>query len=105
MPVKIKKPTATVSKETKSKGVTIAEEKHEEVVPVPETVTAPKPTREQLCEVGLEASYTHNLGDYKSARVGVSLMIPCKHGEIDKVYDYAEKWVDKRMTELRSAFE
>ena len=107
MPVKFKnKPaTAAISEEIKDKGVTIAEEKSEEVVEVPAEVTKPAATRAQLCEVAMEASYTHNLGDYKSARVGVYLMIPCRPSEIDQVYDYIESWVDKRMGDLKSNFE
>ena len=31
------------------------------------------------CEVGVDASYTKNLGNYQSAKVGVTLKVPCQH--------------------------
>ncbi|MFI5102875.1 MAG: hypothetical protein ACHP9V_05840 [Terriglobales bacterium] len=55
--------------------------------------TSPGP----FCEVGIESSYTHNLGNYKSCRYQVSLKVPCLTAEIDTVYDYAEKWVENKI--------
>ena len=54
-----------------------------------------------LCEVGLEAAYTHGLPNYSSVRMGVSLKIGCQHSEIDAVYAYAESWIDARMGKLK----
>jgi hypothetical protein len=52
--------------------------------------------------VGYEAGYTHNLGNYQSARVGIFLELPCQHAEIDAVCDWAEEWVNKRMEKAMS---
>ena len=49
------------------------------------------------CQVGFEASYTHNLGDFKSCKVGISLLVPCRHDEVDTVFVYSEKWVETRL--------
>ncbi|MGK9084951.1 hypothetical protein KXR64_16625 [Brucella intermedia] len=91
-----KQTTATTTVENKDKGKTISEETSQESVHVPEEVTPSVASGEQ-CRVGFEASYTHNLGDYKSTRIGISLSIPCSHEEIDQVADYAEEWVDARL--------
>ena len=98
MSVKIKKHAkAVITQQEMVKGEVIAEDIQQEVVKQP---GAGKPLTEHVCEVGVESSYTHNLGNYKSARVQVSLKVPCRHGEIDEVYDYAEHWVEARMTKL-----
>lgn len=101
----VKKPaTGTTTKQIidkKSKEI-IAEDNTQEPVAVPEETT--KPVKEavssQLCEVGVEASYTHNLGNYQSARVQVSLRIPCQHAEIDAVYEYGQEWVNHRLSKM-----
>ncbi|QXN72668.1 hypothetical protein RCZAHN_59 [Rhodobacter phage RcZahn] len=102
MPLKIstKKATpakATVSTELKESGKVVAENSHEET---PNLGVKPNISGEQWCAVGFEASYTHNLGNYQSARVQVSLSIPCPHSEIDDVYDMAKSWVDARVQKL-----
>jgi predicted ATPase len=95
-----KKPSeakAEISKEILDKGSIVAEEHKSEVVhaePIEKGNDTP------WCEVGFEAGYTHNLGNYRSARAGVSLVIPCKHGEINGVYEFAKEWVNARLTEV-----
>jgi hypothetical protein len=59
----------------------------------------------QQCEVGVDASYTHNLGNYQSCRIGVSLKVPCSIDEINGVYTMAKDWVDTRMSQLREELE
>ena len=49
------------------------------------------------CEVGFEASYTQNMTNYQSARVNVSIKIPCLQGEVDEVFEYAKSWVDEKL--------
>lgn len=114
MPLKFKKPgapTSTVSKavtEVKGKGVkeVLAENtvtKQED--PAPSHVVGQAGTLEPLCEVGMEASYTHNLGNFQSARVQVSLKVPCLHKEIDSAYAYAKEWVDAKIGEMKDELE
>lgn len=54
----------------------------------------------QPCVVGMEASYTHNLGNYQSARVAVTLQVPCPHDEIDQVFEFAKTWVNDRLEKM-----
>lgn len=49
------------------------------------------------CIVGVDLHYTHNLGNYQSARVGVMIQIPCGYTEIDQVYEFAETWADSKL--------
>lgn len=94
-----KKPAkATVSEQTKNKGEVIAEDVKEETVEIPAEVSASTGgSVGPWCEVGVDASYTHNLGNFQSAKIGVSIKVPCLHGEVDEVFGFAKEWVDQRM--------
>ena len=84
-----------------------------ELVPLPAALqgeksmmTMPSPDKENPnCEVGFDAGYTHNLGNYSSCKFGVSLKIDCAHSEIDEVFDYATEWVNAKMSKLREELE
>lgn len=102
MPLKIKsnkdtKPKATVTTEHKQSGQVIAEDTQEEDV---ELGTPKNLTSAAWCTVGVEGSFTKNMGNYESARIGVSLSVPCPHEEIDAVYDMAEAWVNDRIEKM-----
>lgn len=99
MPINMKKtaaaPKATVTKTMSEKGQVSAESQTEEAV-----AGAPVPGNkgpEVLAMVGFSASYTHNLGNFKSARCEVSLVLPSEIENINKVFDYAKEWVANRM--------
>lgn len=94
--------TTDVTDNLKKEQVSSVTEK--ETVEVPENLTAPSPEPQVWCQVGFDGSYTHNLGNYQSARVGIHLMIPCLHGEIDAVYDFAKSWVDARLNTVVDEF-
>lgn len=99
---------ATTTKTVKQKGKLLSEETETKPVPmkelVPEAASLPAAAAPAnagpWCEVGVEASYTHNLGDYKSCKVGVTLKIPCKHDEIDEAFSYGETWVNEKMEKM-----
>jgi hypothetical protein len=55
---------------------------------------------EPLCEVGIVAGQTINLGNYNSARISVSLKVPCTKVELEATYEEALGWVDQKMSEL-----
>lgn len=101
MPLKISKkntqPKAEISKELKESGNTVGEETTEET---PNLKVGENKLGDPWCTVGFEAGYTHNLGNYQSARVAVMLSVPCPHSEIDEVYDMAQSWVNERMTKV-----
>lgn len=48
-------------------------------------------------EVGFEIGVTLNLGNYESARVAVSVKIPCSPGNVEPTFDKAKAWVEQQM--------
>lgn len=89
---------ATVS--NSQKGKQISEETATEKVNVPAEVASDKPSDEPWCEVGFEASYTMNLGNYESTRINVSIKVPCLTEEIDAVFEYGQNWVNGKLEHL-----
>ena len=55
--------------------------------------------------VSYHAQMTANLGDFESAKVGVSLTMPCNPSEVDEMYEYVRKWVDFRMQGVNKELE
>ena len=53
-----------------------------------------------MAEVGFSAGMTLSTGPYESARVDVSIKVPCPVEEIDQVYSFANDWVDTRLGEI-----
>jgi hypothetical protein len=103
MPLKLKKPaqaTAQVQKQEKHKSQVISEQNTEEKVELPAEAAANSASAEPWCEVGVEASYTMNLGDFNSTRLQVSLKVPCLHAEINDVFEFSKDWVDSKMQVL-----
>ncbi|MCL4743816.1 MAG: hypothetical protein KJZ83_00225 [Burkholderiaceae bacterium] len=98
MALKIAKKTGTASTmmQVKDKGTVVAEETTEDKVDIP----AAKAHSGPWCEVGVDMSYTHNLGNYQSAKIGISLKVPCQHSEIDSVFDYSKEWVDTKLQSM-----
>ena len=45
-------------------------------------------------------SYTKNLGNYQSAKVGVTIKVPCQHPDLDETYEYARDWANGRMAQM-----
>lgn len=52
---------------------------------------------EPLGNVGLSIGRTKNLGSYESARVEVSIHIPCTLAEVDEAFESAEEWVVEKL--------
>ena len=110
MALKLKKPvgTATTTKamvDGKAK-VNIAEESAQEQVVQPE----PAQTGDQIgqmameaqalepwCDVQVDASYTKNLGNYQSAKIGVSLKMPCQQIDLDDAFTFTRDWVNTKL--------
>lgn len=95
---KTKKGEAVMTKEVKNAGEVISEEASTEVVAAPAGSAVAQGTSLPMCEVGVDASFTANLGNYQSAKMGVSLKIPCVHADINETFDYAKAWVDAKLT-------
>lgn len=96
-----KKPAqVTETKEVKDKGTVLSEDTkttdHTDPALMENVQNSPAP----LCEVGVDMSYTHNLGNYQSCRFGISLKVPCTADEINEVYDYGKSWCEERINAL-----
>jgi hypothetical protein len=90
---------ATVTKDHKKQGQTIAQELAQEEVGEPKVLEGP------TCNVGVDASFTKNMGNYESLRLGVSIHLPCYHHEIDEVFDFGKEWVNAKMETLLAELE
>ena len=55
---------------------------------------------EPMAEVGVDLSMTVNLGDYNSAKLGVSIRLPSPVAEIDQSYEQAKQWANDRLETL-----
>ncbi len=54
-------------------------------------------------KVSVSQGLTLNLGNYESARIEVSIAVPCYREEVDDAYRYAISWVEDRLsTEVSS---
>lgn len=100
MPIKIKdkQGTATTKVENLHKGKVVTEETNTEKV----GDDTPSLLQGSLCEVGVEASLTINLGNFNSTRLQTSLKVPAPHSEIDEVWEFARDWVNAKMELLVS---
>ena len=107
MALKLKKPlgTATMTKamvDGKAK-TTIAEETHQEQVAAPEPVEEPASMQtgvaglDPFCEILVEASFPKNLGNYQSAKIGVSLKMPCQQIDLDDAFTFTRDWVNTKL--------
>jgi len=66
----------------------------EQVLAVHEFVTQP-------ASVGVTVALTMNLGNYESARISVSLNMPCYKEEIDPTFSFVQKWVEQKVAHER----
>ena len=54
---------------------------------------------EKMCVVMAGGSQTVNLGNYESAKISVSLSVPCAKEDINETYEFATQWVSEKITE------
>jgi hypothetical protein len=82
-------------------GSTVETIKHSSGAAVHKATPVPvESAGEPLCEVGIVAGQTINLGNYNSARISVSVKLPCIKAELEATYEEALGWVDQKMSEL-----
>lgn len=55
---------------------------------------------EPLCEVMVEGSRTVNLGNFESARIAVSVRLPCPKAQLAATYDEGVAWVNDRLVAM-----
>lgn len=88
---KSKPVVATVTKETKVKG--------EMMVDKSETQTLNPGVFGNGMQIAVEGGRTLNLGNYESARVGVTITVPCNEETLNAAYEYATEWVSGKIEE------
>jgi uncharacterized protein GlcG (DUF336 family) len=49
-------------------------------------------------KITVEGGTTINLGNYESAKIGVSVTIPCSPDTMNEAYDYGLAWVGERIS-------
>jgi hypothetical protein len=81
---------AFVTRQYKLGGVEGKAEGEEEVIAVHRFVTEP-------ARVQMDLGLTLNLGNYESARVAVSVTIPCYKEEMEAAYAFGSAWVKDRI--------
>lgn len=89
--VKASIPKATVETQVSKKAPVVANEPVPGAAPV-----APIPLHE-LAHVTVQGGQTINLGDFNSAKIAVTLTMPCKLSEISDAYEFATNWVSERI--------
>lgn len=91
---KVQNSTIFVTRSIKRQGV---EETSgdEDVIAVHQFVAEP-------AHVTVDYHLTMNLGNYESARIGVSVQVPCYAEEIDEAYTFAQSWVASRLEKEKS---
>ena len=89
---------AVISVEKKSGGVKWAGKPTESEVVVPGLYSS------NGMRVTVEGSHTVNMGNYESAKIGVSLTVPCSPDSLNEAYDFAMAWCGERIqSEVKSA--
>lgn len=82
--------SVTIRLSTKSRG--------EEVVAMDETIVEPTATspNRALARVGFSSGMTLNLGNYESARLEVSISMPCNVDEVDETFEFCKRFVEEK---------
>jgi hypothetical protein len=52
-------------------------------------------------KVTVDYALTINLGNFESAKIGVSVTVPCYAEEIGQAYEFAQAWAEERLTRER----
>ena len=98
MALKLSKPKpaeATLTTENKTKGQLTSQTS--EGIDTTELQGAGLATLKAMADIGFGLSYTHNLGDYKSTRVEISLSLPVPLDELEEGYAKAKEWVEGKL--------
>jgi hypothetical protein len=84
--------TGIVSSSKAVKGQTIAESVSESKTLNPGVFT-------NGMAITVEGGRVMNLGNYETARIGVSITVPCSTATLDEAYAYATEWVSAKIDE------
>ena len=64
-------------------------------IPIKEVVIS-KP----MVNVGMSAQHTKNLGNYESAKISISLFVPCDAIELEDTFSFVKDWVNGKMLDV-----
>lgn len=65
-----------------------------------EPIHNPSIAPEDLAHVSVNLGLTINLGEFSSAKVGVSLSMPTAVADVDATYDFAKEWAEARISTM-----
>ncbi len=51
------------------------------------------------CVVSYSVGSTHSTGEYEGIKFHVGISVPCKHDELDGVFDFAKTWAEGKLNE------
>jgi len=60
---------------------------------------------EPMCNVGMSAGRTFNLGEFNSLKVQVSLHVPAKFEDIEDAFTFTKEWVDNKLNAITEEVE
>lgn len=92
--MKAENSTVYVNRSFETKGVRTSGSENEDVVAVHKFLTEP-------AKVSVDYALTINLGNFESAKIGVSVTVPCYLEEVDRAYEFAQAWAEERLTRER----
>ena len=80
----------TIRLSTKSQG--------QETAAIDETVSTPISTAAPIAmaRVGFSSGMTLNLGNYESARLEVSISMPCDVSEVEETFEFCKRFVEEK---------
>lgn len=53
--------------------------------------------------IAVEGGRTINLGNYESARIGITITVPCEMDTLTEAYDFATQWISEKIEEAVKA--
>ena len=84
---------SAVSLEKKIKGQSLGQTAVEKEIP------GCFATKQRFCSITVEGARTLNLGNYESAKIGVTLTVPCDSENIEAAYKWGTEWVSEKIEE------
>lgn len=86
--------TVYVTRTIGTKGHVSSSAESEDIIAVHKFTTEP-------AKVMVDYALTINLGNFESAKIGVSVTVPCYVEEVDRAYEFAQAWAEERLTKER----
>lgn len=88
--------TVYVTKSIGSNSSDRASSESEDIIAIHKFETEP-------AKVSVDYALTINLGNFESAKIGVTVTVPCYREELDQAYEFAQAWAEERLTRERDS--